>query len=199
MGEQRTSHLEPACPEMTRSGHSPAANCRSRQIRAAAGSQVRDALLSEHVFQKREDVRVRFLRRRFVVVERHTTLETRIGRTERLFRLYIKNDATFAFDETASARRETLLNSHHLGHSWPVEEVMGIRILDVADVLACLRETRCILTAWSRGHPIVSGTVQHQHRFGNSFILLEGDITGSVYCNVRSKADIGTEQFPKSL
>jgi hypothetical protein len=42
---------------------------------------VRDGLLSEHVFQKREDVGVRFLRRRFVVVQRHTTLETRIGRT----------------------------------------------------------------------------------------------------------------------
>jgi hypothetical protein len=69
-----------AFPLLTRSGHSPGSELAATPNSAATGSQVRDGLLSEHVFQKREDVGVRFLRRRFVVVQRHTTLETRIGR-----------------------------------------------------------------------------------------------------------------------
>jgi hypothetical protein len=72
---------------------------------ATTGSQVRDALLSEHVRQEREDVAMCFLHGDFVVVDRHAPLETRIGRTERLFRLHIKDNATLAFGETASARR----------------------------------------------------------------------------------------------
>ena len=109
-----------------------------------------DVLLSEHAFQEREDVAVCLLHGGFVVVDRHATLETRIGRTERLFRLNIKDNATVAFGETAFARSETLATLTTCATSGRVEVVMGIRILDVADVLACLRETRCILTAWSR-------------------------------------------------
>ena len=113
-------------------------------------------------------------------MDRHATLETRIGRTERLFRLHINDNATVAFGETAFARSETLCNFYYLCHIGRVEVVMRIRILDVADVLACLRETRCILAAWSRKHPIVGRTVQHQHRFGNGFISVEGNIAARV-------------------
>ena len=66
-------------------------------------SQVHDVLLSEHVLQEREDVAMCLLHGDFVIVGRCAPLETRIGRTERLFRLYVKDNATLAFGETASA------------------------------------------------------------------------------------------------
>jgi hypothetical protein len=59
--------------------------------------------LSEHVLQEREDVAMCLLHGDFVIVGRCAPLETRIGRTERLFRLYVKDNATVAFGETASA------------------------------------------------------------------------------------------------
>ena len=81
-----------------------------------------------------------FLHGDFVVVDRHAPpLETRIGRTERLFRLYIKDNATLAFGATTSPRRETLCKFHHVCPGWCIEAVVRIRIFDIADVLACLR------------------------------------------------------------
>ena len=69
----------------------------------AGGSQVHDVLLSEHVLQEREDVAMCLLHGDFVIVGRCAPLETRIGRTERLFRLYVKDNATLVFGETAVA------------------------------------------------------------------------------------------------